>query len=104
MAQKSLNPGAKKLARERIDILFRAAEAVFPEKPEQAHRYVALARRIAMRQRIRIERDHRRRFCHQCYRFMVPGVNMRVRVHRGRVVVTCKYCGSRTRYPIRGKE
>jgi ribonuclease P protein subunit RPR2 len=103
MAQKSLNPSAKKLARERIDILFREADAVFPEKPEQAHRYVALARRIAMRQRIRMDRDHRRRFCHQCYRFMVPGVNMRVRVHRGRVVVTCKYCSSRTRYLIRGK-
>jgi ribonuclease P protein subunit RPR2 len=101
MTQKSVNPGPKKLARERINVLFREAEAAFPENPERAHRYVALARRIAMRQRIRMDRNLRRRFCHQCYRYLVPGVNMRVRVHRGRVVVTCTYCGSRTRYPLR---
>jgi ribonuclease P protein subunit RPR2 len=42
----------------------------------------------------------RRRFCHHCYRFLAPGVNMRVRVHRGRVVITCGHCQHRARYPL----
>ena len=43
-----------------------------------------------MRQRVRIDREFRRQFCHHCYAFLVPGRNMRVRVHRGNVVVTCQ--------------
>lgn len=100
MAMKSVNPGIRKIARERIGLLFRLADEVVSVDPALADRYVDLARRIAMKQRIRLDRELRRRFCHHCYRFLVPGVNMRVRVHRGRVVITCGHCHRQTRYPL----
>jgi ribonuclease P protein subunit RPR2 len=100
MKEKSRNPATKKIARERIRILFEQADLVAPAHPERSNRYVELARKIAMRQRVRIDRDLRRRFCHHCSAFLVPGRNMRVRIHRGHVVVTCRSCNRKTRYRV----
>jgi len=100
MKERSKNPATKKIARERIEVLFIQAQREFPAHPERSNRYVELARRIAMRQRIRINREHRRQYCHHCYAFLVPGDNMRVRVHRGNVVVTCLACNKKTRFRV----
>jgi ribonuclease P protein subunit RPR2 len=100
LKDKSKKPSTKLIARERIAILFAQARRVYAESPELANRYVELARRISMRQRCRIDREFRRQFCHHCYAYLVPGRNMRVRVHRGNVVVTCHECNRRTRYRI----
>jgi ribonuclease P protein subunit RPR2 len=100
MKVKSKNPATKQIARERIGVLFEQAARVFHEHPEMSNRYVELARKIAMRQRIRIDREYRRRYCHHCYVYLVPGNNMRVRVHRGNVVVTCRECNKHTRYRV----
>jgi len=83
MKVKSKNPATKNIARERIGILFEQARLAFPEHPAWSNRYVELARKIAMRQRVRIDRELRRQYCHHCYAFLVPGKNMRVRVHSG---------------------
>jgi ribonuclease P protein subunit RPR2 len=98
--ERSKNPATKKIARERIAILFREASLAFHENPAMSNRYVELARRIAMRQRIRIDRELRRQYCHRCAAFLVPGANMRVRVGRGSVVVTCLLCKKKTRYRV----
>lgn len=100
MKPKSKNPATRHIARERITALFRQAEGAAGAHPERSNRYVELARKIAMRQRVRIDREHRRRFCRQCSSFLVPGQNMRVRVHRGNVVVTCLVCSKKTRYRV----
>ena len=100
MKERSRNPVTKKIARERIDVLFDQALLAFSLHPERSNRYVDIARRIAMRQRIRIDREFRRQYCHHCYSFLVPGKNMRVRVHRGSVVVTCHSCNKKTRYRV----
>ncbi|WP_321506872.1 ribonuclease P [uncultured Methanoregula sp.] len=100
MKVRSKNPASKKIARERIWVLFGQARQEFHTHPERSNRYVELARKIAMRQRIRIDRDLRRQYCHHCYAYLVPGQNMRVRVHRGNVVVTCRTCNRRTRYRV----
>jgi ribonuclease P protein subunit RPR2 len=100
MKEKSRNPATKKIARERIEVLFEQARREFCSHPERSNRYVDIARKIAMRQRIRIDRELRRKFCHHCYSFLVPGRNMRVRVHRGNVVVTCHSCNKKTRYRL----
>ena len=100
MKGKSKNPATKKIARERICVLFEQARQAFAEHPERSNHYVGLARKIAMRQRVRIGRDLRRQYCHHCYAFLVPGSNMRVRVHRGNVVVTCGSCNKKTRYRV----
>lgn len=98
--QKSRNPTAKEVARERIAELFRQAEYAFAAHPGRSNRYVELAQKIAMRQRVRIDREFRRRFCHRCSAYLVPGSNMRVRVQRGNVVVTCLCCKKTTRYRV----
>jgi ribonuclease P protein subunit RPR2 len=100
MKQKSRNPATKEIARERVALLFHQAELAFPVHPERSNRYVELARKIAMRQRVRIDREFRRRFCHHCSAYLMPGQNMRVRVHRGNVVVTCLVCNKNTRYRV----
>jgi ribonuclease P protein subunit RPR2 len=100
MKERSRNPMTKKIARERIEVLFVQALLAFSAHPERSNRYVDIARRIAMRQRIRIDRKFRRQFCHHCYSFLVPGNNMRVRVHRGNVVVTCHACNKKSRFRV----
>ena len=100
MKERSKNPATKQVAKERIGVLFIQAKNAFHEHPERSNRYVALARRIAMRQRVHIDRQFRRQFCHHCYAFLVPGQNMRVRVHRGNVVVTCEICNKKMRFRV----
>lgn len=100
MKERSRTPATKKIAMERIEILFEQARLEFSRHPERSNRFVGLARRIAMRQRIRIDREFRRQFCHHCYAFLVPGNNVRIRVHRSNVVVTCHRCNKRTRYSL----
>jgi ribonuclease P protein subunit RPR2 len=102
MAPKQRNPNRKKIARERIAILFEHAERFFPEHPEWSDRCVERARKIAMRERVRIPREYRRRFCRRCNAYLVPGINMRVRVHGGKVIVTCRVCGNQRRYQLGG--
>ena len=92
----------RRIALERMVVLFRLAEkeALLGHAP-RARRYVDLARRIGMRYNVRVPPEFKRRFCKACRTYFVPGVNARVRVGRGRVVVTCLGCGAVQRLPYR---
>ena len=94
----------EKIAQERIRILFSLADETFHTEPARAQRYVDLARRIAMRTRLRLPRDLRRRVCRRCNAFLVPGATSRTRIRQHRephVAVTCLRCGATTRIPLR---
>lgn len=99
-AKKSSKTAFKKIAMERIDILFKNAEYEFVYNPELSNRYVNIARKIAMRQRIRIPSEYKRKFCRNCNSYAVPGENMSVRIHRGKVIYKCGRCGYIRRFPI----
>jgi ribonuclease P protein subunit RPR2 len=101
MIVRSPPPRSKKIAKERIAILFCRAGEFFPEDPLLSDRCVALARNISMRHRVRIGRLQRKQFCRHCYRFLVPGQNVRVRIARGKVVMTCLSCGRQMRIPVK---
>jgi ribonuclease P protein subunit RPR2 len=103
MSRKSHHPETRRIARERIAILFQKASEFFPSDPAASDRCVDLARKIAMKQRVRVDRRFRRRYCHHCNRYLVPGQNVRVRVSRGRVVMTCLSCRRQMRFPLRGR-
>lgn len=90
----------KEIAIERIRILFKQAEEVFPNK-NLANRYVTLARKIAMKVKVRIPKQLKRRFCKHCYKYLQPGVNSRVRTQRGKVIISCFECKKFTRIPIK---
>lgn len=100
MTIKSQNRQTKKLAGERIEILFEQAKVFAGTNPAWSDRCVERARAIAMRQRMRMEWVHRRQYCHHCYAYYLHGVNVRVRVQRGHVIVTCLCCGRQTRYRV----
>lgn len=100
MAQRPKRSEVKKIARERIDRLMEEAGARAPARPDLARRYVERARRIAMRHRVRIPARDKRRFCRRCHAYLVPGRDARVRIHRGRVIVTCLHCGHQIRIPV----
>ncbi|MCZ9312429.1 MAG: ribonuclease P [Methanocorpusculum sp.] len=100
MAQHRKGPTAKEIALERIEILFDQAYRN-REDPVLANRYVALAREIAMRRRLRMPRIYRRSFCPVCHAYFVPGENVRVRIQHGKIIATCKACGAVIRYPLR---
>ncbi|MFQ5647779.1 MAG: ribonuclease P protein component 4 [Candidatus Aenigmatarchaeota archaeon] len=93
-----------RIARERVQILFRLAGREFRPHPERSHRYVQLARRIAMRYNIRLPRELKRRVCKKCHRYLVPGANCKVRTCQKIVVVVCLECGAAARYPLKPKQ
>ena len=88
---------------ERIEKLFALAEKEFDKHPERSHRYVFLARKIAMRYNIRIPGLLKRRFCKKCYKYLKPSINCRVRTRSSQqaVIVKCLECGHVMRYPYR---
>lgn len=89
------------IARERIDRLEALAkEAATAGEDDRAREYVALARRIAERNRLRFPRSFERSTCDRCDRYHRPGRNARVRLQDGHLVVTCD-CGAHHRYPYR---
>lgn len=93
----------KKIALRRIHRLFNLAKNVIREDEKLAQRYIDIARRISMASRVRIPREYRRQICRGCKKFILPGINCRVRIRQRRephVVVTCSYCGKHMRFPI----
>jgi ribonuclease P protein subunit RPR2 len=91
----------RRIAAERVEILFREAEKVFKEDKELARRYIELARRIAMKVNYRLPKKFKRRFCRKCSNFLIPGRNAVVRLNsREKYVSTlCLECGNIKRLP-----
>lgn len=99
----NINPSIQKqknIARSRINILFREAESIAKKNSRLADSYVGLARKIAMKTRIRIPKDLKRKFCKDCYSYLTPGINCRVRTKNSKVVYYCLVCKKYSRYPF----
>lgn len=95
----------RRIALERMTTLFRLAEKeALQSHAGRARRYVELARRIGMRYNVRIPASFKRSFCKTCLAFLLPSVSARVRVGRGRVVVTCTACGAMQRFPYQREQ
>ena len=96
----------KAIALRRIRRLFELALKVVKEEPDLADRYAELARRIAMRARVKIPPEYKRLICKRCKRFIVPGLTCRVRLQPRRephIAITCLRCGGIYRIPIKGR-
>lgn len=91
----------KSIAKQRIDILFSQAERIFNEDKTLANRYVQLARKIAMKLRLRMPGNLKRRYCKFCYSYLQPGVNSRSRIRQGKVIISCFECKKFMRIPVR---
>jgi len=91
----------KEIAKERVKILFKQAEEVFSKNKSLANRYVTLARKIAMKVKLRMPIELKRKYCKHCYKFLMPGVNSRVRTRDGKVIISCLECKKFTRIPVK---
>ena len=88
----------QRIAGERIGILFGQAEEMFSEDKSLSNRYVRLARKIAMRYKVKIPNNLKRSFCKSCHKFLVPGANLRIRSHKGRTIYCCLECRNIMRF------
>lgn len=69
---------------------------------ELAKRQASLARRIMLKFNVRYDWRLRRYLCHGCKGLIVPGVNARVRLGRGKMLlITCADCGRVNRKRLR---
>ncbi len=93
----------KGIAGERIQELFRQAELRFCKNPELSDRYVEIARKIAMKYRVRMPSSLKKRFCKHCHAFLKPGSNCRIRLNKGKVVYYCLGCKGFMRFPYKQK-
>ncbi|MBW3019278.1 ribonuclease P [Candidatus Woesearchaeota archaeon] len=96
MKKKSLKDVRKVVARERIKTLFEQAR----QRPKYAKRYVALARKLQQKYRLRFTHEQSRAFCKKCCA-LFDAKNVSVRTKEGHVVYTCRECGHIRRYPYK---
>jgi ribonuclease P protein subunit RPR2 len=89
------------IALKRIKKLFLMAEKKALEgNITIANRYVAIARKLSMKYLTPIPKEFKHRFCKHCYFYLLPYINSRFRVHRGKLVIYCNNCKKYTRIPL----
>ncbi|MDP3765783.1 MAG: ribonuclease P [Nanoarchaeota archaeon] len=91
----------ERIAKNRIKFLFQHAKEVFKQDNKLADKYVKIARRIAMKYKIRLPSSLKKRFCKHCHKYLVPGVNCRVRLHKHRLIYYCIRCKHYMRHPVK---
>ena len=91
----------RKVARERVMVLFDLAERTANTHPERSRRYVELAWKVAKKHRVKLGKL-KYRFCRKCYTWWTDET-LRVRIVQRpypMVVYKCLTCGEEYRIPI----
>lgn len=89
------------IVKRRIQTLLDEAENAAKEDQERANRYLIMARKLAMKHKVRMPYGSSRRFCRKCNTFWVPGKNVRIRTRDGHQVYLCLECKNMKRFPYR---
>ncbi len=90
----------KSIAKQHIRTLFSLARKVVHDDPKLAQRYVNIARKVAMASNVRLPSEFRRQVCRNCKSYVLPGVNLRIRIKQKRephIVLTCSNCSKKMR-------
>ena len=90
-----MNNSKKEIATKLIEILFANAVSNARLEPDLAERQALLAKKISMKYKIKMPYEIRSCFCKKCKKFIVPGINSKVRIGRSNVKsirVTCNFC------------
>jgi len=82
----------KRLALEEVSNILNKAKEAFKKKPDLAHKYAKKARRTALKYKLKLPLNLKRRICKNCHSYLVPGKNLRVRTHKGHIVFYCLNC------------
>ncbi len=94
---------SRKEAIGKINTLFSDAQNIASTNISFANKFVAKARRIAMKSRIRLPAQLKRRFCKNCHIYFIPGKNYKVRTKNKKVIYTCLSCKHITRIQTKTK-
>ncbi len=81
---------------ERMNILIENAILNGRKNPKLAQQQAQLARKLSMRQKIRMPYQLRMNFCKECKNFLVPGLTSKIRLGGSSIKairITCYYCG-----------
>ena len=62
-----------KIAKERIEILFKLAKKELEKHPKRSIKYIKLARKIGMRYNIRLSKERKSSFCKYCNILLYTG-------------------------------
>ena len=99
---KKLSKLKKEAALGRTILLFDEAKKAFKSDKDLANKYTKIGRKIAMKHKVKLPRDLKRRFCKHCYSYLVPGKNLRVRNQKSKIVYYCLECKKYMRFPLKG--
>lgn len=88
------------IAKARIRKLFTEADNVFHKNKKLSNRYVEIARKIAMKLRLKMPKRYKRQFCKHCYSYLKSGINSRTRINKSKVIIYCMECKKYTRIPL----
>ncbi|MFH1591992.1 MAG: ribonuclease P protein component 4 [Candidatus Woesearchaeota archaeon] len=91
----------KKIASERIEILFKEAKKVSKQNLQLSNRYITLARKISTKLKVRIPKEYKKLFCKNCYKYFLPGKTLRTRTKNKKLIYFCYNCKHITRYPFK---
>ncbi|MFH1256066.1 MAG: ribonuclease P protein component 4 [Candidatus Diapherotrites archaeon] len=91
----------ERIALERIYRLFELAGAEFKKHPERSKRYVELAREIGKRNRVKVPGELKESYCRKCNAFLVKGKNAKAVKEKHFLVLECKECGGKRKYPLK---
>ncbi len=100
---KRIKKRIKAVAKQRIQELIKLAEKSIQEHPKRSNRYVEIANKIRLKYKIRVPGFKRTR-CKKCGAYLYPDKTLRIRLHRKRLIYTCKNCGNIIRLPIDSKQ
>ncbi|KZX16756.1 ribonuclease P protein component 4 [Methanobrevibacter cuticularis] len=87
------------IAKERMNILFAMAKSEYNLNPERSNRYVYLALKISKKYNTKIPLKWKRNYCKNCYKFLKPGTNSRIRLSNSQVNIKCMECNSTMHIP-----
>ncbi|HEY9385904.1 MAG TPA: RNase P subunit [Nitrososphaeraceae archaeon] len=87
---------AKEIAKERISLLIDNALHEAKYDDDVANNQARLAKKVAMRMRLRLPYEIRQLYCKNCKQFILPGKSSRIRTGRSKlkaIRITCLKCG-----------
>ena len=84
----------RKIAAERIDILYDAAVRAFPRDKDLSRGYIKLLEEIGRHYKVRIPKEMAAVICKSCTLPLIAGQNLEIRVLAGqkRKIYRCKIC------------
>lgn len=91
---------AKEIVKEKIILFFKKADESAKTEIGLSNRYITLARNLSMKFKVKIPPELQKKYCKHCYKYLLPGLNCRVRTKSCKVVYACSHCHKYMRFPF----